>query len=107
MLMVDSDAVDHPAPAMEVPFWSRRQRRHCQRMDIRKCEPVTDSEALVHHLDERLRIVSDDRTYPSLLERGLRTPTFFVIISLAEGLNMDPVVLFTDAVGRLRGDVPF
>jgi transcriptional regulator with XRE-family HTH domain len=48
-----------------------------------------------------------DRTYPSLLERGLRTPTFFVIISLAEGLNMDPVVLFTDAVGRLRGDVPF
>jgi transcriptional regulator with XRE-family HTH domain len=48
-----------------------------------------------------------DRTYPSLLERGLRTPTFFVIISLAEGLNMDPIVLFTDAVGRLRGDVPF
>jgi transcriptional regulator with XRE-family HTH domain len=48
-----------------------------------------------------------DRTYPSLLERGLRTPTFFVIIGLAEGLNMDPVVLFTDAVGRLRGDVPF
>jgi hypothetical protein len=35
MLMVDSDAVDHPAPAMEVLFWSRRQRRHCQRMDIR------------------------------------------------------------------------
>lgn len=48
-----------------------------------------------------------DRTYPSLLERGLRTPTFFVIISLEEGLNMNPVVLFTDAVGRLRGDVPF
>jgi transcriptional regulator with XRE-family HTH domain len=43
-----------------------------------------------------------DRTYPSLLERGLRTPTFFVIVSLAEGLNTDPVALFTDAVNRLR-----
>jgi transcriptional regulator with XRE-family HTH domain len=43
-----------------------------------------------------------DRTYPSLLERGLRTPTFFVIVSLAEGLNTDPVALFTDAVARLR-----
>jgi transcriptional regulator with XRE-family HTH domain len=44
-----------------------------------------------------------DRTYPSLLERGLRTPTFFVILSLAEGLNIDPVALFRDAVARLRG----
>jgi transcriptional regulator with XRE-family HTH domain len=26
-----------------------------------------------------------DRTYPSLLERGLRTPTFFVMLCLAEG----------------------
>jgi transcriptional regulator with XRE-family HTH domain len=26
-----------------------------------------------------------DRTYPSLLERGLRTPTFFVILCLADG----------------------
>jgi transcriptional regulator with XRE-family HTH domain len=44
-----------------------------------------------------------DRTYPSLLERGLRTPTFFVILSLAEGLSTDPVALFKDAVSRLRG----
>ena len=43
-----------------------------------------------------------DRTYPSLLERGLRTPTFFVILSLAESLNIDAVALFTDAVARLR-----
>jgi transcriptional regulator with XRE-family HTH domain len=47
-----------------------------------------------------------DRTYPSLLERGLRTPTFFVIVSLAEGLGTDPVDLFTDAVARLRKQVP-
>jgi transcriptional regulator with XRE-family HTH domain len=47
-----------------------------------------------------------DRTYPSLLERGLRTPTFFVILNLADGLNTDPVTLFTDAVARLRAEVP-
>jgi hypothetical protein len=35
-----------------------------------------------------------------------RTPTFFVIVSLAEGLGADPVDLFTDAVARLRKQVP-
>src|SRR5262249_29486257 len=30
------------------------------------------------------------RTYPSLLERGLRTPSFAVIISLADALRTDP-----------------
>jgi transcriptional regulator with XRE-family HTH domain len=50
---------------------------------------------------EQLAEVGDlDRTYPSLLERGLRTPTFFVIVRLAEGLNTDPVALFRDAVTR-------
>jgi hypothetical protein len=29
-----------------------------------------------------------------------------VIVSLAEGLGTDPVDLFTDAVARLRGQVP-
>jgi transcriptional regulator with XRE-family HTH domain len=43
-----------------------------------------------------------DRTYPSLLERGLRTPTFFVILSLAQGLRIDPLALFDEAVNRLR-----
>jgi transcriptional regulator with XRE-family HTH domain len=47
-----------------------------------------------------------DRTYPSLLERGLRSPTFFVILSLAQGLNIDPEALFKDAVARLRRQVP-
>jgi transcriptional regulator with XRE-family HTH domain len=47
-----------------------------------------------------------DRTFPSLLERGLRTPTFFVIVRLAEGLNTDPVALFRDAVARLHRQVP-
>ena len=43
-----------------------------------------------------------DRTHPSLLERGLRTPTFFVIVQLACALKMEPVALFTDALTRLR-----
>lgn len=47
-----------------------------------------------------------DRTYPSLLERGLRTPTFFVMLSLAEGLNIEPLTLFRDAMARVRGQVP-
>jgi transcriptional regulator with XRE-family HTH domain len=43
-----------------------------------------------------------DRTYPSLLERGLRTPTFLVILELAVALNIDPVVLFSAAVAEYR-----
>jgi transcriptional regulator with XRE-family HTH domain len=42
------------------------------------------------------------RTYPSLIERGIRNPTFFVIISLAEGLDVDPVALFADALALFR-----
>jgi transcriptional regulator with XRE-family HTH domain len=34
-----------------------------------------------------------DVTYPSLLERGLRTPTLITIFMLAKGLNIDPVKL--------------
>ncbi len=44
-----------------------------------------------------------DRTYPSLLERGRRTPTFFVMLQLSHALGMNPSVLFNDAVWRLRG----
>jgi XRE family transcriptional regulator, regulator of sulfur utilization len=43
-----------------------------------------------------------DRAYPSLLERGRRSPTFFVIVQLARALRMQPVMLFADAVARLR-----
>jgi len=43
-----------------------------------------------------------DRTYPSMLERGRRSPTFFVIVQLARALKMQPVALFTNAVARLR-----
>jgi transcriptional regulator with XRE-family HTH domain len=43
-----------------------------------------------------------DRTYPSLLEHGRRSPTFFVILQLARALRMEPVVLFAEAVAIWR-----
>ena len=43
-----------------------------------------------------------DRTYPSLLERGLRTPTFYVILQLAHGLHLDPRALFDYALAECR-----
>lgn len=43
-----------------------------------------------------------DRTYPSLLERGLRTPTFYVILQLARGLHLNPRALFDDALAECR-----
>ena len=46
-----------------------------------------------------------DRTYPSMLERGRRSPTFFVIVQLALALRMQPVALFADAVARLQREV--
>jgi transcriptional regulator with XRE-family HTH domain len=52
---------------------------------------------------ERLAELGDfDRTYPSLLERGRRAPTFFVILQLAVALRMSPAALFNDAVARLQ-----
>lgn len=51
---------------------------------------------------EKLAELGDlDRTYPSLLERGLRTPTFVVIIDLAKALKTDPIELFSAAVSNL------
>jgi len=43
-----------------------------------------------------------DRTYPSLLERGKRSPTIVVIVRLAIALDIDPAVLFANAWSRLR-----
>jgi transcriptional regulator with XRE-family HTH domain len=43
-----------------------------------------------------------DRTYPSLLERGLRTPTLTVLIELARALRMEPAQLVSDTAERLR-----
>ena len=47
-----------------------------------------------------------DRTYPSLLERGLRTPTLSVVIDLALGLRMAPDALVKAAWEELRSSLP-
>ena len=45
-----------------------------------------------------------DRTYPSLLERGLRTPTLTVLIEIARALHVEPMQLVSDTIERLRGN---
>ena len=43
-----------------------------------------------------------DRTYASLLERGLRTPTITVIFRLGDALNVQPQVLVTRTLELLH-----
>ena len=43
-----------------------------------------------------------DRTYPSLLERGLREPTLGVVIRLARALGIDPCVLVRMTLWRVQ-----
>ena len=42
-----------------------------------------------------------DRTYPSLLERGLRQPTIGKMIDLASALRVDPAALIILTIARL------
>lgn len=42
-----------------------------------------------------------DRGYPSLLERGLRSPTVTMLLRLASALHVAPESLLTDTVARL------
>ena len=43
-----------------------------------------------------------DRTYPSLLERGLRHPTLAMLLRLSDALHLEPERLLTQTVARLR-----
>lgn len=43
-----------------------------------------------------------DPTYPSLLERGLRTPTLTVLIEIGHVLGVEPMQLVSDTIDRLR-----
>jgi transcriptional regulator with XRE-family HTH domain len=43
-----------------------------------------------------------DRTYPSLLERGLRTPTLGVVLRVGNALRIEPATLVNLTVARLR-----
>lgn len=43
-----------------------------------------------------------DRTFPSLLERGLRTPTLTVLIEIAHALGVEPAYFVSETLKRLR-----
>ena len=43
-----------------------------------------------------------DRTYPSLLERGLRSPTLLMVIEIANALGIEPSQLVSETLERLR-----
>jgi transcriptional regulator with XRE-family HTH domain len=43
-----------------------------------------------------------DRTYPSLLERGLRQPTIGMLIDIGFALHIEPAVLIELTLNRLR-----
>ena len=45
-----------------------------------------------------------DRTYPSLLERGLRTPTLTVLFQLADVLEISAAALVTRTLEELNRD---
>jgi transcriptional regulator with XRE-family HTH domain len=43
-----------------------------------------------------------DRTYPSLMERGLRQPTLAMLLALAGAFEIEAATLITMTVARLR-----
>jgi transcriptional regulator with XRE-family HTH domain len=43
-----------------------------------------------------------DRTYPSMLERGLRQPTLAILLRLAWALTLEPAELVNRTIARLR-----
>lgn len=47
-----------------------------------------------------------DRTYPSLLERGLRGPTIAMLLRLADALDVEAARLLADTQAHLRGASP-
>jgi transcriptional regulator with XRE-family HTH domain len=52
---------------------------------------------------DRLAALADfDRTYPSLLERGLRSPTLAMILRLSQALDVNASLLVTRTQDELR-----
>jgi len=45
-----------------------------------------------------------DRTYISLLERGLRQPTITTLMGLSDALDIDPALLIKKTKARLDGN---
>lgn len=77
--------------------------------DRRRCYALAFGAVLREHRNrvgitqEELAFRGDlDRTFPSLLERGLRTPTLTIICVLAEALQVDPARLVAEAASRVQ-----
>jgi len=51
--------------------------------------------------EELAEMADIDRTYPSLLERGLRTPTLFIVIRIALALGSRPGDVVDNVMARL------
>jgi transcriptional regulator with XRE-family HTH domain len=47
-----------------------------------------------------------DRTYPSLLERGLRQPTLSMLLRIADALGVEPQLLLDETLAQLRKEIP-
>ena len=52
--------------------------------------------------DKLASLCDFDRTYPSLLERGLRSPTLAMIFRLSQALDVNPSLLVTRTLDELR-----
>jgi transcriptional regulator with XRE-family HTH domain len=52
--------------------------------------------------DKLSEVCNFDRTYPSLLERGLRCPTLTMLLRLADALAVEPARLVVETVKRLQ-----
>jgi transcriptional regulator with XRE-family HTH domain len=47
-----------------------------------------------------------DRTYPSMLERGLRQPTLGRVIAIANALHIEPAAIVAATVARHQAGAP-
>jgi len=52
--------------------------------------------------EELAEMAEMNRTYPSLLERGLRTPTLFIVIRVALALGSEPTKIVEEVMARLE-----
>jgi len=51
--------------------------------------------------EQLAELANIDRTYPSLLERGLRTPTLTAYFDLCAALKLNPASMILETVSRL------
>ena len=78
-------------------------------MDARRHDVALAFGAMLRNARTRLGITQEelaeranvDRTYPSLLERGLRTPTLTAYFSICTALSLKPESLILETVCRL------